>query len=341
MNTPSDGNGVQRDVGWLAATLAALSGLFVFLGYKTTGFSWLATNEPVLFALAVGLFVVAGGLLGWTLRIDASDPNRPRWVKAAFFIMIAGAIVAVITGVRGWRSHSELSVESASFRNTGAGALALDATVGGQRLSSDTRLVAFADELVWNSDNKGFDVTHLRSDSFAPDAKGEVSRALHVELPPGTYEFVGIVSWIGGKREFDAGTDCYNRGSTDRHISCLVLRVPRAAEKPQLALGWIKRAKKPPDLKIRFTARYTNDSPTALSVAGVAKGGARRLIAAYSFAPDVNGHFDKTLSVEIAKKFISVCVIATISPASTMCPRQPQRRAVGKTVWAWLGVPRT
>ena len=86
----------------IGAATGALGGLFLFLGYSSERIGWLTTNEGVLVALAVILFVAASLLNAWTLAFASRRPaeRRRRLIGLAYTLLFGGVVVAVIAAVR-------------------------------------------------------------------------------------------------------------------------------------------------------------------------------------------------------------------------------------------------
>lgn len=336
------GEPTRGDTAWLGAATAALGALLAFLGYGAKELPWLITNEPTLFLLAASGFIVSFLVLAaaWVIAWRKRDTDRrARYVRVAYVLLGASAILAVATGARGYSAHPEFPhIDEPTFETTANG-VRVQATVTAGRLQSNDRLVAFVDQLTWHPETRAFEVSRVRSDSFGPDAEGKVSRTIGAQLEPGTYRYIGLITWLGRKREFDAAEDCYNRGRQHREISCVLLRVERRPEEPQLDVAWRKAPRA--TLRIDLSTRYTNDRPVTLQVTGVTAREKREPIAAYALEPDVYGSFTRTLEIDVPRRFRAVCVLATISARASACPPRSQREGQARAVWTWLQRPRS
>ena len=171
--------------------------------------------------------------------------------------------------------------------------------VEASRLKAEDRITVYVDALTFDSNERRFVIRHLRRDAFGPDGEGNVAHTFRMRLLPGTYENIGLVTWVGGKFARDPGSECYDDTDPDSDISCVVLPLERAPESPQLDAEWKRSGRASRTLSVTLTATYTNDRPIALRINGFPARGRSRLLAAYQIDPNVIGGFDKTLAIEV------------------------------------------
>jgi hypothetical protein len=75
----------------------------------------------------------------------------------------------------------------------------------------------------------------------------------------------------------------------------------------------------------------------ALRVYGLVPGQPARVLAEWSLAPDADGSFDRRLSVVVGHSFSDVCVVASTTKRTPVCPAPVE----DGTVWTRLAVPTT
>jgi hypothetical protein len=93
-----------------------------------------------------------------------------------------------------------------------------------------------------------------------------------------------------------------------------------------------------PRVLIRLKARNLPERPSrsmTLRVYGIAVGLPPRILAEWWLAADAEGVFDRHLSVVVGHAFSDVCVVASITTRTPVCPAP----AEDGTVWTQLAVP--
>jgi hypothetical protein len=165
--------------------------------------------------------------------------------------------------------------------------------------------------------------------SLGPDGSGNVEQTVDVPLPAGDFDDVGARAWVGNEPK-----DCYADGNT---TGCVRVHIPRPQERPQLAVDW-ETFVRAPRVLIRLKARNLPQRPSrsmTLRVYGIVAGQLPRVLAEWSLAPDADGVFDRRLSVVVGHAFSDVCVVASITTRTPLCPAPVE----DGTVWMRLAVP--
>jgi hypothetical protein len=319
------GKDAQGAARFLLAALPALGALLTALAITGDLVGRMARNHPwstfAAFACAATA-VFLGAVAAFGLRENSTEERRVLYL--GLVVLGAGLLFTVHAAVTTWGDRPQPSITVTPRRNSVAVA------VRGLGLRSTEHLVVEVEQLVrtqdgWRSGQP------LYGASLGPDGDGEVDQKVELTLPAGDFDDVGARAWVG-----EEPRDCYRRGNT---TGCVRVHIPRLQERPQLSVVW-ETFVRAPRVRITLRARNLSQRPSrsmTLRVYGVFPGQPPRNLAEWSLAPDANGVFERRLSVVVGRAFSDVCVVASTSSRTPVCPPP----ADDATVWARLAVPTT
>lgn len=312
-----DARGAAR---FLLAALPALGALLTALAITGDLVGRMARNHPWATFTAFGcaaLAVFLGAVAAFALR-QGSDAER-RVLYVGLIVLGVGLVSTVYAGVRTWgdRPQPSISVTPKS------GSL-VTVTVRGTGLRSSDHLIVEVEQLLHGRPRQ-----QLYGASLGPDKSGEIAQTVDVPLPAGDYDDVGARAWVG-----DEPRDCYRKGNS---TGCVRVHVSRPQERPQLAVVW-ETFVRAPRISIRLRARNLPLQPSrsmTLLVYGFVPGNEPRVLARWTLAPDVDGTFDRRLSVVVGRAYSDVCIVASTTTRTPPCPAAVD----AGTVWTQLAVP--
>jgi hypothetical protein len=323
------GKDAQGAARFLLAALPALGALLTALAITGDLVGRMARDHPWAAFGAFGcaaLAVFLGALAAFGFRAGSVEERRALYL--GLVALGAGLVCTVYAGVRTWGDRPQPSVTLTPKRGSLVGV-----TVRGTGLRSSDHLVVEVEQLVraarengrltWRSGQP------LYGASLGPDGGGNVAQTVDVPLPAGDFDDVGARVWVGREPK-----DCYAERNT---TGCVRVHVPRPPERPQLAVDW-ETFVRAPRLLIKLRARNLPQRPSrsmALRVYGLAAGQLARVLAEWSLAPDVDGVFDRHLSVVVGHAYTDVCIVASSSTRGPVCPAPVD----DGTVWTQLAVP--
>ena len=317
------GKDAQGAARFLLAALPALGALLTALAITGDLVGRMARNHPWATFAAVGcaaLAVFLGAVAAFGLKAG-SDAER-RVLYLGLVVLGGGLVVTVYAGVRTWGDRPQPSITITPKR----GAL-VTVTVHASGLRSRDHLVVRVEQL----SSAGTAGQELYGASLGPNAAGDVEESVDVPLPAGDFDDIGARAWVG-----DEPKDCYRHETS---TGCVRVHVSRTQERPQLAVDW-ETFVRAPRVLIRLKAHNLSQRPSrpmTLRVYGVAAGQPPRALAEWSLAPDVDGSFDRRLSVVVGHAFSDVCIVASTTTSEPVCPAPVE----DGTVWTRLAVPAT
>ena len=323
------GKDAQGAARFLLAALPALGALLTALAITGDLVGRMARDHPWAAFGAFGcaaLAVFLGALAAFGFRAGSSEERRALYL--GLIALGAGLVCAVYAGVRTWGDRPQPSVTLTPKRGSLVGV-----SVRGTGLRSSDHLVVEVEQLVRAAGEDGRLTWQpgqpLYGASLGPDGGGNVSQTVDVPLPAGDFDDVGARVWVGREPK-----DCY----ADRNTTgCVRVHIPRPPERPQLAVDW-ETFVRAPRLLIRLKARNLPQRPSrsmALRIYGLAPGQPARVLAEWSLAPDVDGVFDRHLSVVVGHAYTDVCIVASSTTRTPVCPAPVD----DGTVWTQLAVP--
>jgi len=317
------GKDSQDAARFLLAALPALGALLTALAITGNLVGRMARNHPWASFGAFGcaaLAVFLGAVAAFGLREDSEAERRV--LHTGLVVLGAGLVLTVYAGVRTWGDRPQPSVTLTPKRGS-----LVTVTVHATGLRASDHLVVQVEQL----GRAGTPGRQLFGASLGPDASGDVDQSVDVPLPAGDFEDVGAKAWVG-----DEPKDCYRKGNS---TACVRVHVSRPQERPQLAVDW-ETFVRAPRVLIRLKARNLPQQPSrsmTLRVYGLAPGVAARVLAEWSLAPDVDGSFERRLSIVVGHAFSDVCVVASTTARDPACPAPVEEG----TVWTQLAVPTT
>ena len=314
------GKDAQGAARFLLAALPALGALLTALAITGDLVGRMARNHPWATFAAFGcaaLAVFLGAIAAFALR-EGSGLER-RVLYTGLVILGAGLVSTVYAGVRTWGDRPQPSISVAP--KTGS---VVTVAVRGTGLRSNDHLVVEVEQLLHGRPGQ-----QLYAASLGPDKGGDVAQTIDVPLPAGDFDDVGARAWVG-----DEPRDCYRKGNS---TGCVRVHVSRPQERPQLAVIW-ETFVRSPRISIRLRARNLPQQPSrsmTLRVYGFVPGSASRVLAQWTLAPDADGIFDRRLSVVVGRTFSDVCIVASTTTRTPLCPAAVD----DGTVWTQLAVP--
>ena len=313
---------------FLLAALPALGALLTALAITGDLVGRMARDHPWATFGAFGcaaLAVFLGALAAFGFRAGSAEERRALYL--GLVALGAGLVCTVYAGVRTWGDRPQPSVTLTPRRGS------VLISVRGSGLRSSDHLVVEVEQLLRAPDEDGRLTWRpgqpLYGASLGPDGAGNAAQAVDVPLPAGDFDDIGARVWVGREPK-----DCYADRNT---TSCVRVHVPRPTERPQLAVDW-ETFVRAPRVLIRLKARNLPQRPSrsmALRVYGLATGQPARVLAEWSLAPDVDGVFDRRLSVVVGHGFSDVCIVASTTSRAPACPAPVDEG----TVWTQLAVP--
>jgi hypothetical protein len=323
-----DAEGAAR---FLLAALPALGALLTALAITGDLVGRMARDHPWATFGAFGGGAVAvflGALAAFGFRAGSAQERRA--LTAGLVVLGIALVCTVYAGVRTWGDRPQPSIVLTPRRGPVVGV-----TVHASGLRSSDHLIVEVEQLLRTTDEAGRLTWQagqpLYGASLGPDASGVVSETVDVPLPAGDFDDVGARVWVGREPN-----DCYAVRNT---TGCVRVHVPRPPERPQLAVDW-ETFVRVPRLLIRLKARNLPQRPSrsmALRVYGRLPAQPARVLAEWALAPDVDGVFDRRLSVVVGHAYSDVCVVASVTSRAPVCPVP----ADDGTVWTQLAVPPT
>ncbi len=323
------GKDAQGAARFLLAALPALGALLTALAITGDLVGRMARNHPWATFGSFGcaaLAVFLGAIAAFGLRENSDGERRVLYV--GLVVLGAGLVFTVYAGVRTWGDRPQPSITVTPKRGAAVGI-----AVRGTGLRSSDHLVVEVEQLLRSTDERGQLTWRagqpLYGASLGPDGSGNVEETVDVPLPAGDFDDVGARAWVGNEPR-----DCYADGNT---TGCVRVHIPRPQERPQLAVDW-ETFVRAPRVLIRLKAHNLPQRPSrsmTLRVYGVVAGQTPRILAEWSLAPDADGVFERHLSVVVGHAFADVCVVASITTRSPVCPAPVE----DGTVWTQLAVP--
>jgi len=317
------GKDAQGAARFLLAAVPALGALLAALAITGDLVGRMARDHPWATFAAFGcaaLAVFLGAVAAFALRASSAAERRVLYVGLA--VLGAGLVLTVYAGVRTWGDRPQPSIAIAPKR-----ASLVTVTVQASGLRASDHLVVEVEQI----GRTGEAGLALYDASFGPDSSGDVKQAVDVPLPTGDFDEIGAKAWVGAEPR-----DCYRAGNS---TGCVRIHISRRQEQPQLAVDW-ETFVRAPRVLIRLKAHNLPQRPAhsmTLRVYGISAGRPLRMLAQWSLAPDVDGSFDRRLSVVVGHAYSDVCVVASSIRRAPACPAPVE----DGTVWAQLAVPTT
>jgi hypothetical protein len=323
-----DAKGAAR---FLLAALPALGALLTALAITDDLVGRMARNHPWATFAAFGcaaLAVFLGAIAAFALRENSNEERHVLYVGLA--VLGVSLVSTVYAGVQTWGDRPQPSITVTPKRGS-----LVTVSVRGTGLRSSDHLLVEVEQLLRTLGDGGTLAwkpgQQLYGASLGPDDSGDVKQSVDVLLPAGDFDDVGARAWVGEKPK-----DCYRRGNS---TGCVRVHVSRPQERPQLSVDW-ETFVRAPRIVIRLRARNLPQRPSrsmTLRVYGVVPGQPPRVLAEWSLAPDVDGSFDRRLSVVVGRTYSDVCVVASTTTRTPACPASVDEG----TVWTRLAVPAT
>jgi hypothetical protein len=321
-----DAKGAAR---FLLAALPALGALLTALAVTGDLVGRMARNHPTSTFGAFGaaaLAVFLGAVAAYALTQGSMLERRV--LQAGIAAIGAALLFGVYAGVTTWGDRTQPSITV-----TPKNASTVAVSVHGTGLRSSDHIVVEVEQLLRVTNEDGGPDWQpgqpLYGASLGPSAKGEIDERVDVPVPPGDFDDLGARAWVGNEP-----LPCYGRENT---TGCVRVHISRPPERPQLAVDW-ETFVRAPRLVVRLKARNLPQQPLrtiTLRVYGLIAGQPARTLAEWSLAPDVDGVFDRRLSVVVGRGYSDVCIVASTARREPRCPAP----AEAGTVWTMLAVP--
>jgi hypothetical protein len=310
------GKDAQGAARFLLAALPALGALLTALAVTGDLVGRMARNHPAATFGAFGCAALAlflGAVAAFALRTGSHAERRT--LSCGLAVLGAALVFTVYGGVETWGDRPQPSITVTPMRGS-----LITVSVHATGLRSHDHVVVEVEELPGRQ---------LYGASFGPDGDGELKQTVDLTLPPGAFDAIGAKAWVG-----DEPRDCYRRGAG---TGCVRVHVSRPPERPQLTVDW-ETFVRAPRIVIKLKAHNLPSPPAgavALRAYGLTSGQPARVLAEWELAPDVDGSFDRRLSVVVGHTYTDVCVVASTTRRNPVCPAA----AEAGTVWARLAVP--
>jgi hypothetical protein len=316
----------------LVAGLGALTAVLAAAGVVGGVVGRMIGEHPLVFAVALGLILLAG-LLGVIAGLFTRDDGLERTLLiASNLLLLAGLFFGGIGAIRVWSDTRVPSVTATPERTADGTFLNVSVKDSGLNSTEHVKLLVEPLHLVTDSDSDGGERRMLAprraiySASLGSNEDGKVDHSVRVQLPPNLTGYVGARAYLG-----DLPSGCYAKpGRADGCISVAVMHDP---ERPQLSATWRGRKK----LTINLKARDIYPRTVRLRALGRTSGKKPqwRELAFWDLAPDANGGFNRSLRLADVSRFAKVCIVAS-SKRRQSCPPV---RAHSDVAWVRYRVP--
>jgi hypothetical protein len=314
----------QTETGWrdLAKIAAAGTAVIVLLSaLAVTGVLGQAQREhPSLFIVALGLVLGAAAL--WVLAAVVTNGSATTWAAytgaiaqaVGIAMFLAGTLCGVTALVFTQHNPNRPSISASLDNDT------LTATVKAGGLDAHDRVGVFVDGLT----QTGETITATRNLYFASigaNSDGDVELPIKLDVPGGRFDALGVRAFTAGESECDLKGKVVK--SKEVGPGCIVLLLPTAPLRPQLAVTWAGSDAKP---KLTATATATNVWQRMLSVQVVGRAGQSvvRLSRSASVAT-ASGDAQAAITVTVPSGFSEICIAARLlkrlaSTSKERCP---------------------
>jgi hypothetical protein len=308
-------------------------------------------------ALTAGITALVGavGALTATGLLGRLERNEPKALTAAVILVLLGALMFVIGGLKvtagrselfatlvgtgltvvgiGWAAAAAIVTAGTRERPEMEMALSDDATllegsVKAANLGSTRRLAVRVDGLTRNGNQTYWDVFTLAQYYTGPDGDGKIDMPVKVRIPPGEFESVGVQAWTDDEQ--DACDEGYPRRLVGRTADnagtgCVVLPLPEAPAKPsqpaapRVALEWVGDGR----TRARVQVKNAGSSGRLLVLAAGRRGDQVRQLLRTLTPPPASGVYSATLRV--GPGFTRICARALVVGAKGQAVKRLKR----------------
>lgn len=321
----------NKGTGWLLGGLGLVGTIPALVGIGTGELPQMVRNHSEFTLIALGCVIVAvacGFTAGYVISGNAKRERR--WLGAGLLFMVVGLSSAVVAGVLTWLDQPEPSVTAVAVPSEEGTKVRLTVKAHGVQAEDDATVRVHP--LIRHSaagHEDEFDLLPaVHAVSVGPSSSGDIDYSTEISLPPGKATDVEVRAWIG-----EAAAHCYVRGGK---TGCVTVALNRNPEPPQLSTDWKDPTDGGKGLTITVSARDISGRRLTLYVEGRAARNRRLRLAHARWAPDARGTAQRSLTIPIDAAVSRVCVVASTSQASPLCP--PREDAA--SAWIKLRAPR-
>lgn len=251
----------QADPPGLPAVAAAAAALVSGIGLLTlTGaLGRVQRNNGQAFAIAIALVVIGAAV--WVAGAMISERARKanvlgfsigmrEGVKAiGLLFSLIGLVVGFYVAI-GTADDTEQPAVALRVSDDGG---SVTGTARAANLSSEDRLNVYVDGLV-SRKGGAYKGSNLYQAFVGPNADGEASNDVHVRLPPGRFDAVGIRAFTARNPEGCGRYPLKRAQAGEEGTGCVIIRLPPRPSHPQLAASWEGTGRSGGSLKLTLEA---------------------------------------------------------------------------------------
>ncbi|HEY2372927.1 MAG TPA: hypothetical protein VGH82_10285 [Gaiellaceae bacterium] len=292
-----------KDLAQVAGPLTAVVGVITTLA--VTGVLQRTQRDHGVWLLAGFACVLFAATIWLLATVWSGKGERPLQSLAAaiFAVGLGFAVVAVIQT----QQEAERPSVSADF-NPATGALT--ASVNADGLPPTQRIVIRVDGLNYGDSGK-VSASNLYFGVLGANPDGVVSEPVHVTVPAGQYDAIGVKAWTGADEEcsYASETTATIRPSGKtvgqrRRPGCIILTIPPRPASPTLMASWASGR-----ILVLHVASTNNLGTVGLRAVGRMSSGTR-ILAAWTGNPDSSGKLNVILRLPVAADVRTICVEA-------------------------------
>jgi hypothetical protein len=322
---------------YLLTGLSLIAGALTAIGVKSDELANMWRNHAFLSHLGIAAILVAvalGSIAGWVIKGKAGDAESEskakKWERICLLVgnalLALGLICITWAGLDLASDRPDPTIAAKAVEEHGE--TLLNVSVENSKLRADQDLAVAVEPLFETVGPKGelqFRVGRpFYSASLAPDTDGNVKRSVTVDIPPGRFEDVGV------RASEESKFSCYEEA--DAH-GCLVVRIPKRNEEPQLTFRWNKASRAGATLRAHV---FALDIPgDALRFRALSLKPHRMTLAQATLAPNLHGDVDYTFALPVRGTRL-LCVAASTAEQPLTCPPKHGE----DPSWSRLRVPR-
>jgi hypothetical protein len=313
---------------YLLGAQAAVLGVFTALQVTGDLFQQMVANHPYWVGLSILGSIVAFALA--LIALISKDWGTNRLLLIGIGALVFGMTCATIAATLVASDRGKPVVAITSLSRT-----QMQVSVKLTNVKTDETIRLRVEPLEGTVNEKGGvsyrsveGIGPILGAAFGPDSNGVVDRTFTVDLPEGSYPFVGVRAAVG---PYD---NCFNQHSET--TSCSTRRMNRVSERPQLSVDW-QSSDPPPVLAVKVSGRnLPSDGSLFLRIQGLDSEDPT-ILASWSLGPNLEGTVERLLSLSIDPGFREVCVEAS----SARMPTGSCGGSAEGTAWVRLSLPAT
>jgi hypothetical protein len=321
----------SKGAAYLLGGMSLIAGVLALIGVSTDELENIWRNHAFLSHL--GIFLIMSAVAVGAIAAYAMEKGTRRergLLILGNIILAAGLILVAFGGLRLASDSPDPTITVKPLERDGRTLLKVE--VKDSKLRANEGLRVFVEPLFEVPEEKRGETKiryrvgrPLYSATLAPSKDGDVEHSRVVEIPPGTFQNVGV------RISAETQLRCYEE--KDRS-GCLLVRIPQRSEEPQLSFKWRGSGRGAPPRTLQVRALALDVPDRSLRFQAMALKPRKRVLVQATLAPNRHGDVNYVVPLPVKGSKV-VCVAASTANDRLTCPP----RNGSNPSWARLRVP--